>query len=356
MTRGRETVGERARSLRGQRARAAEAGHVLTGSRTDAEDLLQDTSSTSTATGRGWRRARRPTPATRRALVNRHTSNRRKRSARRTPDRPETVPDPGTPDETARVDSDLALWERLATLPPRMRQVLVLRFYEDPRRRHRRPPGDPRRDRAVERRPRPRHPPRGRTAMSDIETRLTNVLRERADAVDFDAAEWTARVKGAKGRRAYGRMPWPRRARHRRLGSPVSSRLRVARVARHRAAGDVHRGHVADDRPDVQRTACRDVAARTGRRTRGGPEVGGHDRVCGVRVVAPRRDASWSAPGSPGRVERALRDRRPVTQGGDHAAEKPADCYRPEIPRDRPARHAPERVGERDRRARSAGS
>mgnify|MGYP001020507032 CR=1 FL=1 len=33
--------------------------------------------------------------------------------------------------------------------------------------------------------------------MSDIETRLTNVLRERADAVDFDAAEWTARVEGA---------------------------------------------------------------------------------------------------------------------------------------------------------------
>lgn len=37
--------------------------------------------------------------------------------------------------------------------------------------------------------------------MSDIETRLTTVMRERADAVDFDAAEWTARVEGAKGRR-----------------------------------------------------------------------------------------------------------------------------------------------------------
>ena len=133
MTRGRETVG--ASGLEAFLAANGRAllrlAYVLTGSRTDAEDLLQDTL---VDLHRNWARvaaSQAPYAYTRRALVNRHTSNRRKRSASERPIAPETIPDPGTPDETARVDSDLALWERLATLPPRMRQVLVLRFYED---------------------------------------------------------------------------------------------------------------------------------------------------------------------------------------------------------------------------------
>ncbi len=37
--------------------------------------------------------------------------------------------------------------------------------------------------------------------MSDIETRLTTLLRERSDGIDFDPAEWRARVEDARGRR-----------------------------------------------------------------------------------------------------------------------------------------------------------
>jgi RNA polymerase sigma factor (sigma-70 family) len=32
--------------------------------------------------------------------------------------------------ELARIDADLGLWQALATLPPRQRAVLVLRYYE----------------------------------------------------------------------------------------------------------------------------------------------------------------------------------------------------------------------------------
>ncbi len=133
MTRGREAVG--AGGLEAFLAANGRAllrlAYVLTGTRADAEDLLQDTL---VDLHRNWGRvaaSQTPYAYARRALVNRHTSNRRKKSASERPIAPQAVPDPGRPDETGRVDSDLALWQRLATLPPRMRQVLVLRFYED---------------------------------------------------------------------------------------------------------------------------------------------------------------------------------------------------------------------------------
>lgn len=105
--------------------------YLLTGTRPDAEDLLHDTL---VDLQRNWRKvagAAAPYAYARTALVNRHTSNRRRRSATEIPSDPDTLPEPEQPDPTGRLDSDAALWQRLSTLPPRMREVLVLRYYED---------------------------------------------------------------------------------------------------------------------------------------------------------------------------------------------------------------------------------
>lgn len=105
--------------------------YVLTGSRADAEDLLQDTLVDLHRHAARLAAAQAPYAYARRALVNRHASNQRKRSAHERPLAPDAVPDPGGPDPADRVASDDALWRRLASVPPRMRQVLVLRYYED---------------------------------------------------------------------------------------------------------------------------------------------------------------------------------------------------------------------------------
>lgn len=105
--------------------------YLLTGTRADAEDLLHDTL---VDLQRGWRKmaaAAAPYAYARTALMNRHASNRRRRSATEIPIDPVALPESAQPDPTARVDSDNALWQRLSTLPPRMREVLVLRYYED---------------------------------------------------------------------------------------------------------------------------------------------------------------------------------------------------------------------------------
>ncbi len=105
--------------------------YVLTGSRADAEDLLQDAL---TDAHRGWAKvaaSAAPYAYVRRILLNRHTSRMRRASAGERPVDPAGLPvgSVAAPDE--RVVSDLALWQRLSALPPRMRQVLVLRYYED---------------------------------------------------------------------------------------------------------------------------------------------------------------------------------------------------------------------------------
>ncbi|MEI2775051.1 MAG: SigE family RNA polymerase sigma factor [Tetrasphaera sp.] len=105
--------------------------YVLTGTRPDAEDLLQDTLVDLHRAYAKLSAAEAPYAYARRALVNRHTSNQRKRGAQERPIAPDALPDPGWPDPSERIASDDALWRRLATLPPRMRQVLVLRYYED---------------------------------------------------------------------------------------------------------------------------------------------------------------------------------------------------------------------------------
>ena len=104
---------------------------LLTGDRARAEDLAQEAL---VRTHRRWRSVRRsdaPTAYVRAAMVNLHRSWWRRRARREvlvdaTPDRASGTGDWGVPTET-----DEVLAAALATLPPRMRATLVLRFYED---------------------------------------------------------------------------------------------------------------------------------------------------------------------------------------------------------------------------------
>lgn len=104
--------------------------HVLTGDRHTAEDVVQTALSRTFA---GWGRVKRkdnPEGYVRRAIVNTHLNGLRRRPWREQPhgEVPETATD-------RRPESDLdereAMWHALASLPPRQRAVLVLRYYED---------------------------------------------------------------------------------------------------------------------------------------------------------------------------------------------------------------------------------
>lgn len=102
--------------------------HLLTGDRDRAEDLVQS------AFAAAYRHRRRIDPAgaeayLRRAVLNGYLSWwRRGRVRERVTDRP---PDRPTADVAPTVDDRDAMWAALATLPPRQRAVLVLRYYED---------------------------------------------------------------------------------------------------------------------------------------------------------------------------------------------------------------------------------
>ena len=105
--------------------------HVLTGDRHDAEDVVQTALA---ATALGWHRLRskeNPEGYVRRAIVTTHLNRQRRRPwlERPTGEVPEPT-DPG-PGGAEGLDERDAMWRVLATLPPRQRAVLVLRYYED---------------------------------------------------------------------------------------------------------------------------------------------------------------------------------------------------------------------------------
>ncbi len=104
--------------------------YLLTGSKADAEDLLQ-TALAKTYLAWGRIREREAVDAyVRRVMVNTQTSfwRRRKVDERPTADLPDRG---GGRDLTADLDLHDALWTALARLPKRQRAAVVLRYYED---------------------------------------------------------------------------------------------------------------------------------------------------------------------------------------------------------------------------------
>ena len=113
---------------RGRMRELLRFAHVLTGDPHRAADLVQDALE---RTLMSWDRVVRkddPVAYVRRAIVNRHVSVwRRQRRERLMADTPDAPYDP----RSAERAFDADLWAALATLPPRQRAVLVLRYYED---------------------------------------------------------------------------------------------------------------------------------------------------------------------------------------------------------------------------------
>ena len=102
-----------------------QAAHLLTGDRHRAEDLLQ------TALTRAylrWDRIDEPEGYVRRTMVNAHTDWWRRRPWREQP--VDEVPETPVADGTASYDTRDAVLSALATLSPRQRAVVVLRYYE----------------------------------------------------------------------------------------------------------------------------------------------------------------------------------------------------------------------------------
>ncbi len=102
-----------------------QAAHLLTGDRHRAEDLLQ------TALTRAylrWDRIEEPEGYVRRTMVNAHTDWWRRKPWREEPT--EVLPETAGPAASDTVDTRQAVLGALATLSPRQRAVVVLRYYE----------------------------------------------------------------------------------------------------------------------------------------------------------------------------------------------------------------------------------
>lgn len=114
----------------GRSAALLSFAYLLTGDRTDAEDVVQTALA---RTALAWHRLRRrdnPEGYVRRAIVTTHLNAVRRRSWREQP--ATEVPEPVEPASAEDLlDQRDAMWQALAALPPRQRAVLVLRYYED---------------------------------------------------------------------------------------------------------------------------------------------------------------------------------------------------------------------------------
>ncbi|MFA6298572.1 MAG: SigE family RNA polymerase sigma factor [Nocardioides sp.] len=104
------------------------SSYLLTGNHADAEDLAQQTL---LEVYRSWARVSRadqPSAYVRRMLTNLYISGRRPK-ARKLELLTDAPPEP-RPAATAGPEERMVLWPHVATLPPRQRAVIVLRYYE----------------------------------------------------------------------------------------------------------------------------------------------------------------------------------------------------------------------------------
>jgi RNA polymerase sigma-70 factor (sigma-E family) len=122
-----EATGDFDAFIRARHTALLRFAHALTGDHELAADLVQDALE---RTGVAWSRVRRkddPEGYVLRIIATRYVSwwrwLRRERLAAAVPETAYEDPSADRPDET--------LWRLLATLPPRQRAVIVLRFYED---------------------------------------------------------------------------------------------------------------------------------------------------------------------------------------------------------------------------------
>ncbi len=104
--------------------------YVLTGHRTDAEDLLQVALAKAYVAWPRIRSANAVESYVRTCLVRAHFSHRRRRRVTQVPLSIEPA-DNKSADSLSAVDDRDALWAALQALPPRQRTVLVLKFFED---------------------------------------------------------------------------------------------------------------------------------------------------------------------------------------------------------------------------------
>ena len=102
--------------------------YLMTGTRADAEDLLQTALAKTFVAWRRVREADNPEAYVRRVMLNTRTSSWRRRKVAEQPYA--DVPDRPGDDAYAQTDLHDALWRALGTLGRRQRAVLVLRYYE----------------------------------------------------------------------------------------------------------------------------------------------------------------------------------------------------------------------------------
>ncbi|MFC0628759.1 RNA polymerase sigma factor [Kribbella deserti] len=106
-------------------------GYVLTGDRFLAEDAVQDALTTACAKWHKVSAADDPAAYVRRMIVNAHISWWRRFRRRESPEAEPSPAAQATGDGTAdRAEAD-AIWALCATLPPKHRAAVVLRFYEE---------------------------------------------------------------------------------------------------------------------------------------------------------------------------------------------------------------------------------
>jgi RNA polymerase sigma-70 factor (sigma-E family) len=102
--------------------------YLLTGSRHEAEDLLQTALARTFVRWKGIRDKAAADAYVRRTMLNLASRGWRKRGREVPIDR---LPEPSHDGGVGASDSRLLLWREIVKLPPRMRAALVLRYYED---------------------------------------------------------------------------------------------------------------------------------------------------------------------------------------------------------------------------------